>query len=100
VTIAKRPSVGRDGESYGSDLGQAGNEIFLQMGLDSQTTEQPVGQISRPVRRSWKSEGGRLTRLLSLVNGGLRSLLRRSDFGDRFFRGPHLSPAVVLNLEK
>jgi hypothetical protein len=27
--------VGRDGESYGSDFGQAGNEIFLQKGLDS-----------------------------------------------------------------
>src|SRR6266849_4285038 len=46
VTIAKRPSVGRDGEGYRSDLGQAGNEIFLQMGLDSETAEQPVGQIS------------------------------------------------------
>jgi hypothetical protein len=34
VTIAKRPSVGRDGGGYRSDLGQAGTEIFLQMGLD------------------------------------------------------------------
>jgi hypothetical protein len=28
-------------------LGKAGTEIFLQMGLDSLTTEQPDGQISR-----------------------------------------------------
>src|ERR1700682_2357521 len=34
VTIAIRPSVGRDGGGYRSDLGQAGTEIFLQMGLD------------------------------------------------------------------
>jgi hypothetical protein len=34
VTIAKRPSVGRDGAAYGFDLGQARSEIFLQMGLD------------------------------------------------------------------
>jgi hypothetical protein len=37
VTIAKRPSVGRDGWRYRSDLGQAGIEIFLQPGLDSPT---------------------------------------------------------------
>jgi hypothetical protein len=59
VTIAIRPSVGWDGESSRSDLGQAGTKIFLKMGLDSRPTEQPVGQISRPVRRSSKSEGGR-----------------------------------------
>src|ERR1700694_4584618 len=34
VTIAIRPSVGRDGGGYRSDLGQARTEIFLQMGLD------------------------------------------------------------------
>src|ERR1700716_4038305 len=32
VTIAIRPSVGRDGEASRSDLGQAGTEIFLQTG--------------------------------------------------------------------
>src|SRR6202163_2943794 len=31
VTIAKRPSVGRDGTGYRSDLGQAGTGIFLEM---------------------------------------------------------------------
>src|SRR3982074_1954124 len=46
VTIAIRPSGGRDGEAYRSDLGQAGTEIFLQMGLDSRMTDLPVGQIS------------------------------------------------------
>jgi len=34
VTIAKRPSEGRDGDGFRSDLGQAGTEIFLQRGLD------------------------------------------------------------------
>jgi hypothetical protein len=46
--------VGQDGEAYSFDLGQAGTEIFLQMGLDSRTSEQPVEQISRPVRSSSK----------------------------------------------
>ena len=44
VTIAIRPSVGRDIEGYRFDLGQAEMEIFLQMGLDSQFTDLPVGQ--------------------------------------------------------
>src|SRR5713226_3008153 len=35
VTIAIRPSVGRDGDAYRFDLGKAGTEIFLQGGLDS-----------------------------------------------------------------
>jgi uncharacterized protein YbjT (DUF2867 family) len=34
VTIAKRPSWGRDGEGYRCDLGPAGTEKFLQRGLD------------------------------------------------------------------
>jgi hypothetical protein len=34
VTIACRPSVGRDGEGYSFDLGFGKTEIFLQMGLD------------------------------------------------------------------
>jgi hypothetical protein len=46
VTIAIRPSVGRDGKGYRFDLGLAGTEIFLKMGLDSRTAEQPVGQIN------------------------------------------------------
>jgi hypothetical protein len=35
--------VGRDGERYIADLGQAKTEIFLQIGLDSQFTDLPVG---------------------------------------------------------
>ena len=34
VTIAIRPSVGRDDVGYRFDLGQAGTEIFLEIGLD------------------------------------------------------------------
>jgi len=54
VTIAIRPCVGRDGGSYGSDLGQAGNEIFLQMGLDRQIAplrSSSDGGHGRPVGR-------------------------------------------------
>src|ERR1700704_5596025 len=43
VTIAIRPSGGRDGERSRTDLGQTGTEIFLQRGLDT-------GQITRPGR--------------------------------------------------
>ena len=41
----QRPSVGRDSESYSFDLGFGKTEIFLQMGLDRQFTDLPVGQI-------------------------------------------------------
>ena len=34
VTIAKRPSAGWDVGSYGSDLGQVGNKLFLQSHID------------------------------------------------------------------
>jgi hypothetical protein len=50
VTIAIRPSVGRDGGGYRSDLGQVRTGIFLQRGLDRRTTEQPVGQINTVAR--------------------------------------------------
>src|SRR5207237_2618991 len=53
------PLVGRNEESSKVDLGQTETEIFLQTGLDTRGTEQLVGQISRPVRRGSKSEGGR-----------------------------------------
>jgi hypothetical protein len=42
VTIAIRPSVGWDGKSSRSDLGWMKTEIFLQMGLD---TDSPDGQF-------------------------------------------------------
>src|SRR5258708_3841527 len=35
VTIAKRPSVGRHGKGYASDLGRRRSEIFLISGLDT-----------------------------------------------------------------
>ena len=43
VTIAIRPSGGRDGEAYRFDLGRGGMEIFLIMGLASLLTDLPVG---------------------------------------------------------
>jgi hypothetical protein len=53
VTIAIRPSVGRNGNGYKSDLGKTRTEIFLQKGLDRKMTDLPVGQISE-VSRSKK----------------------------------------------
>jgi len=38
--------MGRDGGAYRFDLGQARREIFLQMGLDSLISNEPVGQIT------------------------------------------------------
>jgi hypothetical protein len=37
--------VGRDGEAYSFDLGQTGNGMFLQMGLDSPNQIDPLQQI-------------------------------------------------------
>src|SRR5713226_9255307 len=43
VTTRDPPLLSRrDGEGYASDLGQAGTEIFLRKGLDSQFTDLPV----------------------------------------------------------
>jgi hypothetical protein len=44
VTIASRPSEGRDGRSCRFDLGLTGTELFLQMGMDRQVTDLPVGK--------------------------------------------------------
>jgi hypothetical protein len=53
VTIAKRPSVlGRDNERYRSDLGLEGIGIFLQGGLDRQSTDLPVGH-REPTATCW-----------------------------------------------
>jgi hypothetical protein len=52
VTIAKRPSEGRDGIGCKSDLALRGIKIFLQTGLDDskitaleQPSDLPVGQL-------------------------------------------------------
>src|ERR1700737_1963493 len=46
VTIAKRPSVGRDGVGSRSDLGLRRSRKFLQRGLDRLMGDLPVGQIT------------------------------------------------------
>ena len=46
VTIAIRPHVGRDGNGYRTDFTRRRSEIFFVSGLDSDTLELPVGQIS------------------------------------------------------
>jgi hypothetical protein len=46
VTIAKRPSVGRDGVICSDDLGLAKSGIFLETGLDRANHIDPVQQIT------------------------------------------------------
>jgi hypothetical protein len=53
VTIAKRPSEGRDSEGYGCDLGEKRTRIFLERGLDGANRIDPVQQF----RRERKSMG-------------------------------------------
>src|SRR3954469_16952764 len=45
VTIAIRPSCGTGWRGYNFDLGQTGNGMFLQMGLDSPNQIDPFKQI-------------------------------------------------------
>ena len=45
MTLRNAPRVGQDGGSCRSDLPDERSGIFLQMGLDSQLTDLPVGQI-------------------------------------------------------
>ena len=65
VTIASRPSVGRDGGVYKSDLGPARTEMFLQMGLDSPNQIDPVEQI--PLCAQMAHRAGYETSAISLV---------------------------------
>jgi hypothetical protein len=51
VTIASRPSVGRDGGGYRSDLGVRRSGIFSQRGLDRKFSDLPVRQLGQPVRQ-------------------------------------------------
>jgi hypothetical protein len=46
VTIAKRPSVGRDDANTTTDLGFGKREIFLRKGLDREFAKRLVGQIN------------------------------------------------------
>src|SRR5438045_1145338 len=46
VTIASRPSLGRDGAGYSFDLGETTKAIFLQMGLDRANHIDPPGQFT------------------------------------------------------
>jgi hypothetical protein len=59
VTIASRPSLGRDGAGCRFDLGHSGTEIFLQTGLDSPNHIDRVQELGRVrKRRSPGSWGG------------------------------------------
>src|ERR1700730_4012062 len=65
VTIAKRPSMGRYGGGYRSDLGQAGTRIFFQTGLDRANQIDPVQQIVVPAHR----QGGPQSVIPEAANG-------------------------------
>jgi hypothetical protein len=56
VTIMIRPSLGWDGGSSKSDLGQARREIFLQTGLDRANQFDPAHQISFFAQFRWTGE--------------------------------------------
>ena len=47
MTIASRPSVGRDRRGYKPDLGLRKIRIFLQKGLDRRFSDLPVGSGDR-----------------------------------------------------
>jgi hypothetical protein len=45
VTIASRPFGGTGWRAYNFDFGEAGTEMFLQIGLDSPNQIDPVQEI-------------------------------------------------------
>jgi hypothetical protein len=55
VTIAIRPSVGRNGGAYAFDLGQAGTEKFFDTGLDRWDQIDPVQQITASAQRGLRA---------------------------------------------
>src|SRR2546421_9267559 len=69
VTIASRPSVGRDGAVYSFDLGQTRTELFLQMGVDRANQIESIQQMTLRAR----------TKTLQ-ISGSMRSL--SSDWRD------------------
>ena len=82
MTIACRPSVGRDGESYSFDLGFGKTEIFLPMGLDRQVTSRPtdlpVGQIELSARQQIVGWLERFAKPIAVVHNMMVSLPLRS----------------------
>jgi hypothetical protein len=59
VTIASRPSVGRDGAGSRFDLGPTRRNIFLQLGLDNYPGDLPARQwaaVASPVLAAAKLE--------------------------------------------
>jgi hypothetical protein len=58
VTIASRPSVGRDGYRYRCDLGQSRSGIFLQIGLDWANHIEALQQIPPCAQVGYARRGG------------------------------------------
>jgi hypothetical protein len=79
ASIASRPyvrddretplCVGRDDERYAGDLGQKGTGIFLQGGLDRQSTDLPVGHREPPVTR-WPAAPAQAANLIAVDGSG------------------------------
>src|SRR2546423_8918176 len=62
VTIASRPSLGRDGAGYSFDLGHSGTEIFLQTGLDTPNHVDRVQEIRPCAPAVWRRSLGKAKR--------------------------------------
>jgi hypothetical protein len=58
VTIAKRPSAGRDARSSEGDLAPNASRTFLAAGLDTDLSDLPVGLIRRDVCCRGSMHGG------------------------------------------
>src|ERR1035437_4973718 len=113
VTTAKRPSVGRDGGGYRTDLGVRKIRIFLQKGLDRGAincpADLPVGQISsrllqelRPQHQALDLVGAALD--LALIVGEVNALDHGAalEHGGRAFQLQILdqSDAVALGEQR
>jgi hypothetical protein len=65
-------------------LGETRSGIFFQEGLDSQSTDLPVGQISGPVRRRKRSQRPLAERLGYVAEAVERGLQTFDNFGCDF----------------
>jgi hypothetical protein len=92
----QRPSVGRDGRGYRSDLGQAGTKIFLQRGLDRANQIDPVQQ-NRP---SAQDGLGPLTGHATEAAKSTQMGPRRTSVGSRFRGVRHLLEKGEYQLTK
>ncbi len=110
VTIASRPSVGRDGRKHADDLGQKGMEIFLRRGLDRQITffifsswrgnHRHDGKFNRHSGMRPLGAGPESILPVVVMDSGLALRAPRNDGGysiERLTRRRHLNPVSWKN---